>query len=122
MDFPILVAYWILGYLLTGAVCGLVIFPKLHLILMNEYVERQYDYHMRLSKAPGISEKSAAIYRKEMRVCAREGEKWKSVLPNVPFFAWCLRWPLEFFVCAKLGFLVWDVGRRIRDWDARKPK
>lgn len=109
----------LLAYFAIGTACAWIVFPKAHLALMHEYVEKQYDYSARLSKAPGVSEKSAAAYRKEMRICAREGERWKTVLPEVPFFVWCLRWPLELLVCAKLGFLIWDVSRKIRKWDSK---
>lgn len=111
---------WISAYLVIGLALAWKAFPKWHLSAMRKYVENQYDYYLRISKEPGISESLAAQYRKEMRECAAKGEVLKKDLPRIPFSHWWVTWPAEILACVKMEAMAAKVRRNIRSWDAKR--
>lgn len=111
---------WIAAYFAIGFVLAWKAIPKWHLSAMKKYVEYQYDYHMRISKEPGIPEALAAEYRKRMRECAANGDAIARDLPKLPFSHWLLMWPWEVGVCLKIEAMAAGVRKRIRSWDAKR--
>ncbi len=113
-------AVWASAYFAIGLALAWKVIPKWHLSAMRKYVEIQYDYYMRISKEPGVPETLAAEYRKQMRVCAANGEALKRDLPMVPFSHWWLLWPMEVLTCLKMESMSAKVRKRIRSWDAKR--
>ena len=111
---------WLAAYFAIGLVFAWKIIPKWHLSAMRKYVELQYDYHMRISKEPGIPEHLSAEYRKQMRKCAENGNALARDLPLVPFSHWLLMWPMEVGACLRIEAMAAQVRKRIRSWDAKR--
>lgn len=117
-DTAIWLAYWTLAYFALGATFGWTgILMKWHFATMREYVERQYDYGMRISQQEGIPQALIDEYRKETRRCANFERRLKEDLPRLPFRHWMLRWPGEIAACLKLERSLSRVKNRIRKWD-----
>ena len=111
---------WAFAYLAVGFAFAWKIIPKWRLSSMRKYVEIQYDYHLRISKEPGVPKILAAEYRKRMRACAADGEALKRDVPKMPFSHWWILWPMEIFACLKAEAMTAKVRKQIRSWDARR--
>ena len=111
---------WVAAYFAIGLVLAGKVIPKWHLAAMRKYVERQYDYHLRIAKEPGIPEALAAEYRKQMRECAANGDRLEKDLPKVPFSYWLVAWPVEIWACLRIESMAAGVRKRIRSWDAKR--
>lgn len=114
------ISAWIIAYFAIGLALAWKVIPKWHLSAMRKYVEIQYDYYVRITKEPGVPESMAAEYRKQMRVCAANGEALKRDLPKVPFSRWCLTWPMEVLICLRIESMSAKARKRIRSWDAKR--